>query len=111
MNKRDLDFISLILRHQYFLKNRTPSIPSRGIDQSIDKLFESEPYPHHSKFHFLDENPIKQFRQLLNMAINLLIRIHTNEERNLFYLENMFRITTVQTCWTEKISNFCGEIN
>ena len=50
MNKRGLDFISLILRHQYFLKNRTPSIPSRGIDQSIDKLFESEPYPHHLKF-------------------------------------------------------------
>ena len=52
MNKRGFDFISLILRHQFFLKNHTPSIPSRGIDQSIDKLFESEPYPHHSKFDF-----------------------------------------------------------
>ena len=60
---------------------------------------------------FLDENPIEQIRQLLNMAINLLIRIHTNEERNLFYLENMFRITTVQNCWTEKISNFLGKTN
>ena len=53
MTNTSLDFISLILRHQYFSKNRTPSIPSRGIDQSIDKLFESELYPHHSKFDFL----------------------------------------------------------
>ena len=60
---------------------------------------------------FLDENPIEQIRQLLNMAINLLIRIHTNEERNLFYLENMSRIKNSQTCWTEKISNFLGETN
>ena len=52
---------------------------------------------------FLDENPIEQIRQLLNMAINLLIRIHSNEERNLFYLGNMSRITFPQTCWTEKI--------
>ena len=55
---------------------------------------------------FLDENPIKQIRQLLNMAINLLIRIHSNEKRSLFYLGNMSRITSPQTCWTEKISNF-----
>ena len=60
---------------------------------------------------FLDENPIEQIRQLLNMAINLLIRIHTNEERSLFYLIIMFRITTVQTCKTEKNSNFSEETN
>ena len=60
---------------------------------------------------FLDENPIEQIRQLLNMAINLLIRIHSNEKRSLFYLGSMSRITSTQTCWTEKISNFYEKIN
>ena len=60
---------------------------------------------------FLDENPIEQIRQLLNMAINLLIRIHTNEKRSLFYLIIMSRITTVQTCWTEKTQTFKEENN
>jgi len=60
---------------------------------------------------FLDENQIEQIRQLLNIAINLLIRIHSNEKRSLFYLGNISRITSHQTCWTEKISNFLGKTN
>ena len=60
---------------------------------------------------FLDENPIEQIRQLLNMAINLLIRIHSNEKRSLFYLGNMSRITSPQTCWTKKILNFIAKTN